>query len=62
MLVSMITVQSRKISKHTTFPTTQNAQQKKRLVVVVAVQKAKKALSLSQAARQYDTSKTTLSD
>ena len=58
----MITVQSRKISKHSTLTTTQNAQQEQLLVAVAAVQKTKRALSLSQVARQYDIPKTTLSN
>ena len=50
------------MSKHATLSTTQDAQRERVLVAVAAIQEAKGALSISQAAKQYDVPKITLSD
>ena len=54
-------VQAKKMSKHATFSTTRDAQREPVLVAVAAIQEAKEALSISQAAKQYDVPKMTLS-
>lgn len=62
-ILIITSIPDRRVSKHAILTTeAQNAQREQLLVAVVAIQKAKKALSISHAAKQYSISKTTLSN